>query len=163
MEEVKKKSETLTRNEVIRSKAVKIGKTSGHEYWIVPSPSGGLNGYVVFSKKPVLEEDSGGILAYVPVHWGITYAEHDKKIGSVYGFDTSHCDSEQFPIRHIDWIESQIKIMLKGILKAKQVERKYLRCLTNKGKGKYVNQVSNVCPKQWQNMGTMLHMLSGKL
>ena len=145
----------------IKKTAIETGKILGFEYWIVEY-RGSYNGYVLFPKKPVRENNYSGILTYVPVHGGITYTEHDK-LGSVYGFDTKHCDSEDFPIRDKKWIKKQIKIMLKGILKAKEVEAKYLKCLTNKGKAKYVQQVSNIAPKQWNNIGINLNLLAGKL
>ncbi len=154
---MEKKSQNLS----IKEKAIETGKLLGFEYWIIEY-NGSCNGYALFPKKPVRENNYSGILTYVPVHGGITYTEHDK-LGSVYGFDTKHCDSHEFPINDKKWIKKQIRIMIKGILKAKEVETKYLKCFTNKGKLKYIQQVSQISPKQWNNFGTNLNLLTGKL
>ena len=49
-------------------------------------------GYVRFPKKPVREMGYNGILTYVPVHGGITFADSGKDGSMVYGFDCGHCD-----------------------------------------------------------------------
>lgn len=156
---MKKKSQ----NTFIKEKAIKIGKINGYEYWIVPAPmEGGLNGYIVFPKRPVRETGYEGILTYVPVHGGITYVQEDE-LGMVYGFDTLHCDSAERPRTDKAWIKKQCKIMLEGILKAKKVEHNYLRCLTNKGRGKWAQQVSDIQPKEAMNFGVNINLLCGKL
>lgn len=62
---------------------------------------GALNGYVAFNKRhsplPVRDRGIGdGILAYVPVHGGITYINKDQT-ACVFGFDTAHYNSECYP------------------------------------------------------------------
>jgi len=147
----------------LKSHSVDTGKIEGYEYFIVPAPiEDALNGYVVFPKKPVRESDYNGILTYVPVHGGITLCEHCKE-GSIYGFDTLHCDSESFPRTDKEWIKSEIKVMIDGILKAKEVELKYLKCTTNKGKAKYCQMVQDIKPETEHNFGVMINLLSGQL
>ena len=146
---------------------IETGTIDGFEYWIAKFPSDYkgelLNGYVVFPKRPVRELSYDGILTYVPVHGGITYArEYDG--GMVYGFDTGHCDSHEFPINDKEWIKGQIKTMSLGILKASEVERNYLRCTTNQGKAKQAQAVQDVgAPEHRQNFGVNINLLSGKL
>jgi len=150
-------------NEHIKSLAIEVGIIDGYEYWIVPAPmEGGLNGYVVFPKRPVREEGYNEILTYVPVHGGITYAEEDNG-RMVYGFDTVHSNSDKFPRTDKQWIREQCSIMLKGILKAKEVEAKYLRCISNKGKAKYAQMVRDISPEAELNFGEMLILLAGRL
>lgn len=109
-----------------RENAVESGEIEGHRYYIVPYPGGGrLNGYLAFPQRPVRERGYGGILAYVPVHGGITFAREDEE-GVCYGFDTGHFNSENYPINDTEWIKGQIRIMLKGIQKAAEVESEYL-------------------------------------
>jgi hypothetical protein len=153
-----------SRNALIKDKAVEVGEIDGLEYWIVPSPiEDALNGYVVFPKKPVREDGYHGILTYVPVHGGITYCEHDR-IGSVYGFDTLHCDSDKFLRTDPRWIKRQIEVMIKGIRKAAEVEAKYLRCVSNRGKGKYAQMVFDTLEGDKEmNFGMMLNILAGRL
>ena len=154
---------TRTNNQYIKKQAVQIGFIEGYEYWIVKAPmEDAFNGYVVFPKRPVREMGYGGILTYVPVHGGITYAKEDK-LGMVYGFDTLHYYSEKCPRKDRAWIRKQCRIMLQGILKAKEVEAKYLKCLTNKGKAKYAQQVLDINPNEEMNFGTCLNLLSGKV
>lgn len=144
-------------------KAVEIGEIGEYKYFIVPAPmEGALNGYIMFDKKPVKECGYSGIISYVPVHGGITYCEHDENC-SVYGFDTLHYNSEQFPRTDTNWIKQQIEIMLNGIIKAAEVETKYLKCVSNKGKAKYCQMVSDIAPETEYNFGVMINLLSGKL
>ena len=55
--------------------------------------------------------------------------------------------------------------MLHGILKAKDVEKLYLRCISNRGKSKYAQMVQDVNAdvEERQNFGVMLNLLAGKL
>jgi len=146
----------------IKDKAIEKGIVDGHEYWIVPGPSEGKNGYIVFKKRPVREYGYNGILSYVPVHGGITYAD-ESNIGMVYGFDTAHHNSHEFPRDDNHWIKGQIEIMLKGIKRAAEVENKYLRCVSNKGKAKHCQYVADAAPDQEMGFGAMINMLSGEL
>jgi len=168
-----RKGEEMTnkrsQNEYIKSAAIETGTCDGYEYWIVQgrcmnlrSIDRGLNGYIVFPKRPTIEESYNGILIYVPVHGGITYAEQCS-LGMVYGFDTAHCDSKDYPINDHEWIKGQIKVMLKGILKAAEVERLYLRCKTNSGKAKHANKVLAIAPDMPHNMGVNINLLCGRL
>jgi hypothetical protein len=147
----------------IKEHAVKAGQIEGFDYYIVPAPfEGTLNGYVVFPNKPVRESGYDGIVSYVPVHGGITYCHHEKE-GSIYGFDTLHCDSADYPRTNESWIEEQITIMLHGIQLAAKVELKYLKAVTNKGKGKWAQMVQDLQPEQSKNFGVMIKLLSGQL
>jgi len=152
------------RNQEIKAKAIEVGMIDGYEYWVVPAPmvQNALNGYLVFPKRPVWEKGYWGILTYVPVHGGITYA-HEDELGMVYGFDTLHCDSDQRPRTNKDWIKEQCEIMLKGILKAKEVESKYLRCVSREEKVKYCQQVNDIQPQESRNFGVIVNLLSGEL
>jgi hypothetical protein len=152
----------------IREKAIEIGKMKVDgievEYWIVIAPmENTLNGYALFKKRPVREQGYSGILTYVPVHGGITYA-HEDESGMCYGFDTLHYDSKEYPRKDEGWIKKQIRIMVRGILVAKKVEKNYLRCITNKGKAKWAQMVQDVGEqKQRNNFGVCINLLSGQL
>ena len=94
---------------------------------------------------------------------GITYREHEKG-RSVYGFDTKHCDSNEYPINDKKWIKEQIKIMLKGILLAKKLEVDYLLAEgDNKKRAKICQKLADLQPKQYKNFGMMINVLCGKL
>lgn len=151
-------------NQYIKDNAINTGLIDGHKYWIHPGAGfGGMNGYIVFEKKPVREDSYNGILTYVPVHGGITYCSHDP-YGSVYGFDTAHCDSNNFPIHNIKWIKKQISVMLEGIKRATKVEAKYLRCISNKGKAKHCEYVQKAGESEQRlNFGVSINLLSGQL
>lgn len=113
-------------------------------------------GYVRFPVRPVKETRYGGILQYVPVHGGITYAEDSPDGSMVYGFDCGHAQdrrwlsSEEFkrrlkrfkrgktrrgrthmllgePIRRTRrWLWQQCETMAGSILVAAQFEDAYL-------------------------------------
>ena len=160
--------ETKTVNSWIESKAVSSGEIDGHKYWICKHPMmdrglGGFNGYVLFPKRPVKEPAYGGILTYVPVHGGITYAEEDGD-GIVYGFDTGHCDSESYPIRETEWIKGQCKIMLAAIKRAAELEDKYLlACGDNEARAEIADEIGDIQPGQKMNTMAILNALSGRL
>lgn len=155
------------------SAAVESGYIDGYEYHIVDisdkatrlyDKTEAYNGYIIFPERPVLEEESKGILTYVPVHGGITYAEQ-KSDGMVYGFDTLHNDSAKFPRGNKGWIKKQISKMLKGILKAVEVEAKYLSAKTEVAKAKYAQCVLDTDREKenHSNLGINLNILAGKL
>ena len=160
-------------NEYIKSKAIEQGLIDGHEYWVVAHPlmeskymgrlEVGYNGYVLFAERPVKEPDYNGILTYVPVHGGITYAEQDE-LGMVYGFDTGHCDSGIFPIREPAWIKEQCEIMLKGILLAATLEDEYLLAEgDNEKRAEICQKVADLQPEHSRNFGVMVNLLGGRL
>ena len=154
-------------NAYIKSLAVKKGTISvdkkKYQYWIVPSPfPGSYNGYVVFPKRPVKQREYEGILNYVPVHGGITYANYDK-LGMVYGFDTNHYNSDNFPKEDFKWIKQQCEIMIEGILIASDVEKEYHKSKSNKEKTEYIQKVADINPTNDLGFGAMLNLLSGKL
>ncbi len=149
------------------SKAIENGEIDSLKYWIVPSrypEYAGLNGYVAFPKKPVIENGYSGLLTYVPVHGGITYASQGK-LGMVYGFDTAHSDSEKFPRNDKEWIKKQCKKMIDGILMAKKVEKKYLTAKNQKTKAKYAQMVldTDKDKENQHNFGIGINVLSGEV
>jgi len=150
----------------IRDKAIESGKIDIDgvelEYFITECPvSSGYNGYIVFPKRPTIEEGFSGILNYVPVHGGITLSDNSEE-GMIYGFDTAHYDSADYPISDVGWIKSQIQIMARGIIKATEVEKKYLRCTTNKGKAKYAQIVLDTTEEPYLGFGALLNILIGR-
>jgi len=81
------------RSEYPECKAIVIWEKDGLVFSIVKhSTLGHYCGYVRFPKRPVKEKEYGGILTYVPVHGGITYAKESEDGSIVYGFDCAHCD-----------------------------------------------------------------------
>lgn len=153
----------------MRDRATIVGKlTSGREYLIVPmKPVAYLgprfNGYVVWPKRPVRERDYDGIISYVPVHGGVTYAHEDETGEMVYGFDTAHGHSNRFPINDPEWIKEQCEVLDRAIAVASEVELKYLRCITNEGKAKWAQKVRNVAPDEELGMSARLNVLRGEL
>jgi hypothetical protein len=69
----------------------------------------------------------GGILTYVPVHGGITYAGVSPVDGSVvYGFDCGHYEDETKPnLRDKIWLKQEAARMAIAIYMAKQFEDEY--------------------------------------
>lgn len=172
-------------------KCVETGKIAGQTYWILPgrmweneelrrakaqrakqdiidilqrlSDECGYNGYIHFKKRPVREKGYNGIMAYVPVHGGITYASEDKQ-GIVYGFDTAHATQEGVPIRDRAWIKSEIQAMRRGILRAAKVEKKYLTAKTGKTKAKLAATVFTMKrPANKLGFSAMINLLTGEI
>lgn len=152
-------------NKKIKDRAIDFGGDADVQYWVTPGGCsiGGLNGYVRFAVKPVKSAGYDGILTYVPVHGGITYVEHDE-LGSVYGFDTGHCDSESFPRNDPQWILDQCKIMADAIRFAAGLEDEYL--LAEGDNDKRAAIADKLCafqPGQKLNFGAMINLLCGRL
>jgi len=151
------------KKDYIKDRAIESGEILGHEYFILLSPAsgmGGLNGYVRYKKRPVVEGGYGGILTYVQVHGGITYVDENEG-GITYGFDTGHIDSHKYLISSPAWIKEQIEIMIRGIETARKVEKRYLLAKTQKTKAKYAQMVFDSSPgnNNSPNLMTMINIL----
>ena len=145
--------------------AVKSGALDGLEYCVLRGPAEGLNGYVCFPSRPVRETGYSGILTYVPVHGGITFATDMDEGKFVYGFDTAHCDSDKFPRDTPEWIVEQINIMVAGIKRAVEVEEQYLLAHSNEDKARAADAVWEVTDNvsKETNFGVSINLLAGKL
>jgi len=119
-------------------KAIETGKILGCKYWILKYPrSDNLNGY---ASVPIRLEHLGeygheGIMVFVPVHGGITFIQGNEN-ETVYGFDTGHYNSHEYPIHCKVWIRDQIKAMIEGLHRAKEVDEEYnlTKCCERKSK-----------------------------
>lgn len=123
----------------------------------------GYCGYVVHPQRPTIEPKYDGIVAYIPVHGGVTYAHHDA-FGSVYGFDTAHCDSEKLPTRDKEWIRGQIDILARGLLIAASIEEEYLKADgDNARRAELVQPILDLQPEERLSFKVMLNLLTGEL
>lgn len=128
------------------------------------------NGYCRFMAKPVLTAGYDGILNYVPVHGGITYAKFVKGVAT-YGFDTSHAGDEENPqVRNLEWIEFQAWLMAKSIRLAALFEGDYLRSKCKYHRALVIDRYHRKIAKLTQqpfviqnNFGAMINLLCGKL
>lgn len=93
------------------------------------------NGYVRFPRRFLREPDVLGIVAMVPVHGGVTFAEENEEDGTmVYGFDTVR-ESDMLPgscrtksgFRKFDWLMGQLRMMANGLRCVKTFEKAYLQ------------------------------------
>lgn len=171
-------------NAGIKKLAIEKGMIAGHEYWIVESPLKrerekalkekpdlknlfdlmpvGYNGYVLFKEKPISDPEYGGILTYVPVHGGITYA-HTDELGTVYGFDTAHGSSGDRPIEDLRWIRKQCRVMIKAIKVAEKLEIKYLGERDKRKRAEIAQQVRDVAAGEELSFGVMINLLTGEI
>lgn len=122
-------------------------------------------GYCRFSKRPVRETGYGGIVTYVPVHGGVTYAEQDEDGSMVYGFDCAHIDSPATP--SMEWLTEQCEGMAKALKSAKLFEKRYLRCVSQKGKAQAIDDfladIGASTKNINGNLGALINLLSGDL
>lgn len=128
-------------------------------------------GYCRFEGRPVKEQGYMGLLTYVPVHGGITYAEEDIHNGSmVYGFDCAHAGDDNNPdTRNLRWLKRQAEGMAWSIRLAKPYERRYMRCTTDKGKCNAIDDFHAELREQLglrfnllNNFGAMINAICGK-
>lgn len=76
---------------LVREKAAYSWTRGGVEFWLKMYYSKrSWCGYARFASRPVKEPGYKGILVYVPVHGGITYAQEAPNGSFVYGFDCGH-------------------------------------------------------------------------
>ncbi len=127
---------------------------------------GAFNGYVAFPKRraPLKARtfDDLGILDYIPVHGGVTYAVKDAT-ACVYGFDTCHINSDSVPRTEKPWIAWQCRVLYEGILKAAKIEKQYLRAQTNGVRAEILQPLVDMIPEEEMGIGALLHIIGGKL
>ena len=160
------------RNEYPENKAIKIWEKDGLVFSIVKHPTmGHYCGYVRFPKRPVKEKGYGGILTYVPVHGGITYAEESEDGSMVYGFDCAHYN-DWSPINPngkkwtLEEVKREVEKMARAIKLAAKYERRYLRCTTNRGRAKVIDEFHKELGVKFDitdNFMAMLNLLAGRL
>ena len=86
-------------------------------------------GYVRFPARFLEEPSNNGIVIYVPVHGGVTYAEEDEDDHSmVYGFDCNHSgdNEEDAPGKDVEWVARECEKMAEAIVLAATYEPRYL-------------------------------------
>jgi len=160
------------RDEYPENKAIKIWEKDGLVFSIVQHPTlKHYCGYVRFPKRPVKEKGYEGFLVYVPVHGGITYAEQSPDGSMVYGFDCAH--SNDWNLANptgkrwtIEEVKREAEKMAEGIKLAARYERRYLRCKTNRGKAKVIDEYHRELGVQFDitdNFLAMLNVLFGEL
>lgn len=95
--------------------------------WEIVSRNGHYNGYVTFKRRSMEQSGYDGILTYVPVHGGITYAGGSAQDYSyTYGFDCAHADDDKDPrLRDLDFLRSECYKMAKAIIIASRYECSY--------------------------------------
>ncbi|HEY1897029.1 MAG TPA: hypothetical protein VGG62_12180 [Terracidiphilus sp.] len=148
-----KLAKTVSNNAYIRSKAIVVEpmiSRRGAELWITYNGARGdflrmrkefaptrastfcdpdaLNGYVAFPKRhaPRMPITTGGIVKYIPVHGGATWACKDAT-AAVWGFDTMHAGSENVERTNQDWIRYQCHVLHHGLEIAEELWPKFKR------------------------------------
>lgn len=122
--------------ETLKNDSVKAWKKDGIQYFILQHPMfGHYCGYCVFPVRPLIEQGYRGIVSYVPVHGGVTYAGEEKSGEMIYGFDCAHADDENDPdLRDLDFLARECERMAKAIHVAMSFERDYLLSPTDERK-----------------------------
>jgi len=163
------------RDEYPENRAVKVWEKDGLVFSIVLQPGGYYCGYVRFPKRPVLERGYEGILTYVPVHGGITYAEQSPDGSMVYGFDCSHVDdwtihSPKGKFWTIREVKEEAEKMAIGIKVVAKYELEYLTASTEEERAKVIDRYHRELREKYgimfnlrDNFGAMLNVLAGTL
>lgn len=127
-------------------------------------------GYVRFEQRPVQEMAYGGILTYVPVHGGITYAEQDDEGSMVYGFDCGHAMDEERPeLRDHEWLGEECFRMGRAILTAAKYEQRYLATEDDQERAQIIQKyhdelkATGIEFNLTDNFGAMINVLFGEL
>lgn len=129
-----------------------------------------FNGYCRFKRKPVYERGYDGILNYVPVHGGITFALHQFGV-STYGFDTAHAGDDENPLcKNIEWVEHQALVMAESVRIAALYERDYLKFNDRYARAevidRYHRHVRRAIGQPFElmnNFGAMINAITGKI
>lgn len=145
---------------------IEEGELEGLRYCINSGAGyGGFCGYIYFPKRPLKEPGYEGIVNYVSVHGGVTYAREEKDGSFCYGFDTSHSDSEKFPVKDVNWIKEQLTGMKHSLEKAKELEDAYLLAEgDNEKRVKICQEVFDAGNKEQAfGLGVSIKLMTGKL
>lgn len=155
-----------------RPAAAKKWEKDGLLLALVRHPSlGHFCGYVNFPKRPTIEQGYEGILTYVPVHGGITYAAEEKDGTFTYGFDCMHVDDDDDPrCADIDWLTRETELMATAIRVAATYEQRYLLAASNEDKAAVIDAMHKEMERDHEirfsvtdNFGTMLRLFGGEL
>lgn len=148
------------------TKAIQVWERDGLKFSVVQNHA--LCGYVRFPTRPVAEDGYHGILDYVPVHGGITYAHEDAE-GMVYGFDCGHADDDEDPrMQDVSWVKGEAERLGMAIREAAKIESDYLRNDGNNDARAAIldeyraRMTASGCDEGF-NMGVSLRLLSGRL
>ncbi len=135
---------------------------------LVQTRHGHWCGYARFPKQPTQESGYSGILTYVPVHGGITYARQDDDGTMVYGFDCAHADDDNNPLlQDLDWLKAECQRMVAAILAAASVESLYLDAKDNPAKADVIDRYHAACQEHGiefnlqDNFGAMINIMFG--
>ena len=128
-------------------------------------------GYCIFSKRFLIETGYEGIVTYVPVHGGITYAKERKDGTMVYGFDCAHVDDDKNPrLKSLSWLKKECEFMAKALMIAKDYEQRYLLSATNKQKAEVIDEYLRDVNRQTKrnrtlegNIGAIINIMFGDL
>jgi hypothetical protein len=141
---------------------------------ICPNLAGGhYCGYVRFPERPVQEPGYSGIMTYVWVHGGLTFAEQDDR-GMVYGFDCNHGGDHEHRDKYndLEWMRRECVRMAKGIQIAAEYEALYLQAdgetrdraeLLDRMHAHFKDQGLADPDDDGFNFGVMINLLSGDL
>ena len=125
------------------------------------------NGYIRFPTRPVKDPSCEGILAYVAVHGGITFAQEQDDGSMLYGYDTNHVFSGDYPTDDPEWHRQQCQVMLDGILLAVTLEDEYLLAEGDQeARGKIAARLYDSTPLELRSefgLGVMLKIICGDL
>lgn len=125
---------------------------------------GGYNGYITYPKRPLKEISYNGIATYISVHGGITYAHQENDESFTYGFDSSHCDSNKYPNKDVNWIKEQIKIIRDGISLCQSLEDEYLISEgDNEKRAEICQKVLDINENMERSFGVNIKLLGGNL
>lgn len=123
-------------------------------------------GYAVFPKRLCKETGYKGVLTYVPVHGGITFANEREDGSMVYGFDCAHNCSPDFPCDDFKWLFGQCAVMVKGIKAMSEIEDEYLLAEgDNEKRGTLLDKVRDELDSNGEgfNTGAALNLMGGQL
>ena len=128
-------------------------------------------GYCIFPERFLVEQGYGGMVTYVPVHGGVTYAEKREDGSMAYGFDCAHSGDEADPrCRDINWLRKECEDMAEAIKIAGRYERDYLLAQTNEDRAEVIDRYHREVEERlgrkfdlYDNFGTMLNLLAQQL
>lgn len=144
-------------------------QADGATFSVMRAPLGHWCGYVRFPARPVAEEGYRGILTYVPVHGGITYAEEDNE-GMVYGFDCAHSGDDSDPeVSDLAWLKAECQRMAQAVSIAAGYEEEYLAGKDDEARAQTLDAYharlteEGISFELTGNFGAMINVLTGRL
>lgn len=142
-------------------KAYKQAEIEGLPCSFLQHDMGHKCGYARFPAEFPIDDYNVGVMKFVPVHGGITYAKRDKDGTVIFGFDAAHDNSPPHEEQTDEWLTKQCRVMIQGVRMAPTLNPEFAKAETPEERGKVADKVCGLARDQQMNFGSMIWLMAG--